>query len=448
MMFKISCFFFLFSFLNSYTQQSELQLSGPPMGWNSWDSYGGFPNQEALLNNLRVMASRLKPYGYTYFVIDAGWHKRIHEIDQGQGVVDQYGFIGNYKAFPIGMAAFADSVHAYGLRFGLHIMRGISRNAWRTDFPIWGTSFTARDIVDTTSVCSWSKENYGIDMTKEGAQAYYDSFIGQLVAWGIDFIKVDDITEHPEEIQAVKNAVLKTGKNVVISLSPGEGNPLYMNAYNESNMVRVTSDVWDNQSCINQTFDAWKKWSAIEGIRFWVDMDMIPFGHLSLYNPNPNYLTEKYVGEGVEGGKERMCALSKDQQYTLITLRAMSASPLFMGGDLPTTDEFSFSLLTNKEILACNKNGIIGKLVSDSNGVEIWKSPLKTNPNEGWIGLFNRTNQEVKFSLTTKDLGIDQSASLYNIWQEIECKTYSHSDKLEVSIKPNGVAFYKYRISE
>ena len=72
--------------------------------------------------------------------------------------------------------------------------------------------------------------------------------------------------------------------------------------------------------------------------------------------------------------KERVSSFSKDEKYTFITLRALSASPLIMGGDLPTSDQSSFDLLTNKKMLACNQNGIVGKLLSAKDGIEIWKT--------------------------------------------------------------------------
>ncbi len=163
------------------------------------------------------MASKLKPFGYTYIVLDGGWHSNPYQSDTSS--VDQYGQITDRIKFPNAIPYLANYVHGLGLKFGIHIMRGVSRIGYKNNIPVFGTNYRIRDIADTTSVCPWSKDNYGINMSKPGAQEYYNSFIGQLISWGIDFIKIDDITEHPDEILAVKKD--KTGKRVVLSLSPG-----------------------------------------------------------------------------------------------------------------------------------------------------------------------------------------------------------------------------------
>jgi alpha-galactosidase len=423
----------------------------PPLGWNSWDSYGMYPTEKAMIANVEVMAKKLKPFGYTYFVIDAGWNKVKDANGKITGMsMDQYGrYIPNKIAFPNGIKAVADRAHALGLKFGIHIMRGISREAYKKDLPILGTSFSTRGIADTTSLCRWNNDNYGIDMTKPGAQAFYDSYINLLIGWGVDFIKADDIAAYPAEIHAVRVAIDKTGKEVMFSLSPG-GDAKIENiaAYNEADMLRITKDVWDNQLGLTRAFEAWKKWPSESGVKFWLDMDMIPFGHLCLQNADPNYLTSDNKKEGEKNvrGKERLDSFTKDQKYTFITLRALSASPLFMGGDLPTTDDFSFELITNKDVLACNQNGVIGKLVYDKDGIEIWKTQRKNNMDEGWLGIFNRNPQEKSVQLTVKEFGIsNKSLSLFSIWQQKDLGNVTAAFQLNLNVNPNGVVFCRFR---
>ena len=423
----------------------------PLLGWNSWDSYGKFPTEKAMLANLDAMEKKLKPFGYTYFVIDAGWD--IEKDASGkitQLAMDKYcRYIPAKSAFPNGIKYIADKVHSKGLKFGIHIMRGIPREAYKQNLPVLGTSYTARNIGDTTSTCTWNKDNYGVDMSRPGAQAYYDSYIGQLVSWGVDFIKADDITAYPAEVQAVKNAIRKTGKRVVLSLSPGEGSDVKnVAAYNEGDMLRVTKDIWDNQLSLTRAFDAWKKWADVQGRTFWLDMDMIPFGHLCLHNPDPNYLTadNKKEGEKNVRGKERMSAFTQDEKYTFITLRALSASPLFMGGDLPTSDEFSFELLTNKDMLECNQNGVVGKLVYNKGGIEVWKTADKSNPQKGWLGIFNRNkNQEKQVILTLKDLNVTgRKLSLYDVWNDKNLNAMTEKMPATNIVNANGVIFCRY----
>jgi alpha-galactosidase len=421
-------------------------LSSPPLGWNSWTNYGGRINEKAVVANAETMAARYKKSGFNYVVLDGGWHAspQIQDIDN----VDQYGQITNKVKFPNGIPYLAQQVHKLGLKFGIHIMRGVSRIGYRNNIPVFGTNYKVRDITDTTSICSWSNDNYGINMSKPGAQEYYDSFIGQLISWGVDFIKIDDITEHPDEILAVRAAIKKTGKEVVLSLSPGDNSKVnHLQAYNVADMVRVTPDIWDNQKGIDQAFTSWKKWSVVSDCNFWIDMDMIPFGHICLSNPDPNYLLADRKKEGGEKERERMSLFTTDQKYTFITLRALCASPLMMGGDLPTSDEFSFELLTNKEMLACNQNGVTGKLVYSKDSTEIWKTLNKSKPNEGWIGIFNRTNHNQSIQLSSSDFDIKKPLSLYNIWQQKEMGAITSNSKLTFMINPNGVVFCRYKIN-
>lgn len=423
----------------------------PPLGWNSWDSYGKYPTEKTMLANLEAMAKKLKPSGYQYFVIDAGWDIEKDASGQLTGVaIDKYGrYVPVKSAFPNGIKPLADRAHTLGLKFGIHIMRGIPRAAYKANTPIYGTKYFARDIADTTSTCTWNHDNYGVDMSKPGAQAYYDSYVGQLISWGVDFIKADDITGRPTEVQAVKAAIKKTGKSVLLSLSPGENSKVEnVAAYNEGNMLRVTKDIWDNEIGFTQAFNAWKKWSGIKERKFWLDMDMIPFGHLCLHNPDPDYLHKDNREEAKKNvrGRERMSALTDDQKYSFITLRALSASPLFMGGDLPTSDDFSLSLITNKAMLACNQNGVVGQLVYAKNGIEIWKTPNKNNPKEGWIGVFNRNAQMQTFGLNQADLG-SKSLSLYNIWQNKNLGKIS-AKPIDIQLNAWGVLFCSYHENE
>src|SRR5258706_1307005 len=156
---------------------SQMQTSAPPMGWNSWDSYGKFPAEKAMLANIKRMAEKLKPAGYSYFVIDAGWNI---EKDQSHNIthvsMDEYGrYMSAVSAFPNGLKPVIDAAHKAGLKFGIHIMRGIPREAYRKNLPILNTTYFAKDIADTTTLYKWNHDNYSIDSSRTGEQAYYDA---------------------------------------------------------------------------------------------------------------------------------------------------------------------------------------------------------------------------------------------------------------------------------
>jgi len=417
----------------------------PPMGWNSWDCYGKYPTEKNILNNLNVMKQKLKPFGYTYLVIDAGWNIEKDSANNLSGVsIDAFGrYIPFKKDFPHGLKYIADKAHNAGLLFGIHIMRGIPREAYDKNLPVYGTTYHARDIADTTSLCKWNHDNYGIDMNKPGAQEYYNSYINLLASWGVDYIKADDITAHPQEINAVEKAIDKTGRKIVLSLSPGgDSKTEFIDDYKTATLLRITGDVWDNEKSINKVFDAWKNWNAYANEGLWLDMDMIPFGHICINNHVNDYLqTDSSEGNKGSKGKERMCAFTKNEKYTFITQRALGASPLFMGGDLSTTDTFSFQLLTNKEMLACNKNGVTGRLVYSDDNLEIWKTVNKTDSSKGWIGIFNRSNNDNKTSFTLQQLQLSP-CGLFDIWNAGSLGKISNA--INVTVPQKGVLFYKY----
>ncbi|MEX2428820.1 MAG: glycoside hydrolase family 27 protein [Bacteroidales bacterium] len=450
-------------------EKAESLAQTPPMGWNSFDSYGVYLHEEAALANVEAFAEKLKPHGYEYFVIDAGW---FGEFELQPGTIypaekhaqkmnfNEYGLLQPSETyFPNGLQPIIDRCHELGFKFGLHLMRGIPREVYHLDLPIKGTEYTARDITDTTSICNWNHQNYGVDMSKPGAQEFYNSLINQMADWGVDFVKYDDLVPFPEEIKGIANAIEQCGRPMVYSLSPGGStNPNHIEAFKRAHMLRVTSDIWDEQKGLNQAFKAWRKWQGKEEPGFWIDMDMIPFGQLQLMSPKPEgvrgdeskaeLIKKMKAGElknfELLSGKgfHRRSEFTKDQMHTFITLRALAASPLMMGGDLPTLDDFSLKLITDKDVLECNQNGVMGHLVYEANGIEIWNTPMK-NSDGGWIGIFNRTGDATTISLDQKDLGLEDGVSydLENIWNNEKV------DKLNFDINSNGVTFLKYSIN-
>ena len=302
----------------------------------------------------------------------------------------------------------------------------------------------------------WNHQNYGVDMSKPGAQEFYNSLINQMAEWGVDFVKYDDIVHKPKEVEAVANAIAQCGRPIVLSLSPG-GNvdPKDLNALKKGNMLRVTPDIWDDQKGIDECFHEWRKWNGKSEPGFWIDMDMIPFGQLQLMTPKPAGVkgneTKKELTEKMKSGEiatfellagkgfNRWSEFSKDQMYTFITLRALSASPLMMGGDLPTIDDFSLKLITEKEVLECNQNGVMGSLIYEKDGIEIWKTP-KQKSSDGWIGIFNRTSETKSISLKQEDLGLpaNETYTFQNVWNPDGLSHFNHN------INPNGVIFLKY----
>ena len=402
----------------------------PPLGWNSFDCYGTVANEQVLTANLEVFVERLKPHGYEYFTLDAGWY-REYDIPLSENFplpgqdynvnFDTYGRVTPAACFfPKGLNRVAGAVHRAGLKFGLHLMRGIPRAAVEKNTLIKGTDIRARDIANTEDTCPWCPDNYGIDMEKPGAQKYYNSVIELVASWGVDFIKYDDIVPSPPEVDAVANAVEACDREIVLSLSPGNRHQFdAMDTYRRANMMRISGDVWDNREDIDEVFERWKTFSRYVDDNphgFWFDQDMIPLGRLCVWNPRTPK-REDMLGEDAQSF-ERSSQLTDPQKRTFITMRALAASPLIMGGELRWTDYFGFYLLTHPGMLACNQNGVVGKLMMEDAHTYVWKTPARDNPAQGWFGVFNRHPEKMrKITVSAETLELSTETDLRDVWR-------------------------------
>jgi hypothetical protein len=429
----------------------------PPMGFNSFDSYRTYLSEDKAYALIDVMAEKYLPFGYEYFVIDAGWSRNV-ELYPGSmyprkriGVaMDEFGLLEPCRMyFPNGIKALADHAHDKGLKFGLWFIRGIPREAVEQNLPIKGTPWFARDIADTNSICVWNQENYGIDTTKPGAQAYYNALIDKLAGWGIDFVKVDDIVPNPQEIVAVARAIEEGGHTMIYSLSPGDvHHPTHLPYYKRANMLRITRDIWDNPMSLEKGFFAWEEFQGTEGPGFWPDLDMIPFGRLDV-------VATEAIPDVPPDRRARQSQFNQEQMKTFITQRALAASPLIIGGDLLTMDDFSYRLLTNREMLSCNQNGVMGANVYRAGNIDVWLTPHKMDPTMGWVGIFNRSKSDREVTLTKQDLGLvafeasynltaaRQRFRLTNIWSEV---VVTIEDKHAFALPAEGVVFLTFQM--
>ncbi len=427
----------------------------PPLGWNSYDSFGCFINAHRALANLRVFVDRLKPHGYEYFVLDAGWFRQ-YELGGREFPGKDDSYVVRHDSFgrpvpapcffPDDLAPVADACHAAGVKFGIHMMRGVPRAAVAANTPISGTSLHARDIANTADTCSWCPDNFGVDMTRPGAQSYYDSVVGLLSGWGVDFIKYDDIVPSPPEVDAVVNALGRCGREIVLSLSPGNGhNTDGWQSYFQANMIRTSGDIWDDREDFRWVFERWQQFMPLaERLPpgCWFDQDMIPFGELQVWNPAQG----EQVGHILMNGKgsRRMSGLNEAQKRTFMTMRALAASPLFMGGNLPATDDYSFHLLTHPGMLACNQNGVTGRLVTYTDWTSTWQTPHRTEAGAGWFGIFNRDGANPRAGNATLEiLGIPAAAPLVDVWTGRPLAAID----LRRELPPDEVLFVRYGLA-
>ncbi len=345
----------------------------PPMGWNSWDAYGTSVTEAEVKANADYMAAKLKSHGWQYIVVDIQWSDPLAKPHgyrpDAELAMDEFGrLIPAANRFPGGFKALGDYLHARGLKFGIHIMRGIPRRAVAANLPIAGSKARAADIADTKSICRWNTDMYGIDMSKPGAQDYYDSILALYAGWGVDFIKCDDIAQpfHGDEIAALHKAILRTKRPIVLSLSPGPADLSRAAFYAaNANLWRISGDFWDLWTDLRKGFDLLDKWSPYVQPGGWPDADMLPLGR---------------IGIRAERGNDRRTRFTPAEQRTLMTLWSIARSPLMFGGDLPSNDAATEALLTNDEVLAANQQGAHSRKLSQHGDAVIWTSDVAGRP--------------------------------------------------------------------
>ena len=377
-----------------------------PMGWNSWDSYGTTVREDEVKANADAMAAKLRAFGWQYLVVDIQWYEanaQAHGYRPGATLtMDANGrLLPAPNRFPSaangqGFKPLADYVHSKGLKFGIHILRGIPRQAVAENAPILGTNLGAGDVADRTSLCKWNTDMYGVDMAKPGAQAYYDSIVAQYAAWGVDFIKADDMSSpyHQAEIEALHKAILSSGRPIVLSLSPGPA-PLAQVASLRANaqMWRIEDDLWDNWKSVRAMYDRMESWAPLVEQGHWPDADMLPLGH---------------IGLRAERGDDRLSELSHDEQQTMMTLWSIFRSPLMFGGDLPTLDPFTTSLLTNADLLAIDQHSTSNRLAFSQGDLRVWTASAAPGSPAGtttYVAIFNLGDSVMDTSVTWAQIG-------------------------------------------
>jgi alpha-galactosidase len=429
----------LFAVWPVFTAQAQL-ASTPPLGWNSWDSFGPTVREDEVKANADAMAAKLSASGWQYVVVDIEWFQpnaRAHGyIPRGVVTMDEYGrFVPSPNRFPsaangAGFKPLADYVHSKGLKFGIHIMRGIPREAVDKNLPIKGTSFRAAAVADKINVAKWAgmEDTYGVDMSKPGAQAYYDSIAQLYASWGVDFIKADDMSMpyRKSEIHALSVAIRKSGRPIVLSLSPGPA-PVaeYADLKANAQMWRISNDFWDRWIDIKKQFDLMKTWEGKSHPGGWPDADMLPLGH---------------IGIRAERGDDRASLLTHDEQYTLMSMWAIFRSPLMFGGDIPSSDSFTIKLLTNREVLDVNQHSDSGREVYREGGTIAWRAD-SPNSTAKYLTVSNLGDTQKEVHLPWKALGLDEkSFAVRDLWAHQDLGVH---DEFSTSLKPHASVLLK-----
>ena len=439
---KLATLLFLCCLITIAAQAQTPIAQTPPMGWNSWDAYGLTITEQQFRDNVDVLAKTLKPFGWTYAVIDEGWFlknplerptpdKLAYEIDaNGRYIPVPERFPSALKTSGnTGFATLGAYVHAQGLKFGIHIVRGIPRQSLALGLPIAGSTYHAADAADTADPCPWDPTNWGVKDNAAG-QAWYDSLIAQYVAWGVDFLKVDCISDHPykpAEIRMLHQAIVKSGRPIVLSLSPGPTSPgIAPDLQPLAQMWRISDDIWDYWKnpdhfprSLHDQFELIAGWAPIARPGTWPDADMLPIGYLG---PMPG------------DGTARQSRLTHDEQQTMLTLWSIARSPLILGANLTRLDEWTLSLITNRDVLAVNQSSHDARQVAREGDAVAWTAAGSGDTR--YLALFN---------LNDHDKTINRTYDFYNLPEKMyrSRELWSNSDRgvsasIQVTLPAHG----------
>lgn len=422
-----------------YTIESGSTLAlTPPMGWNSYDSFGASVTEQDMLDQADAVREVLQPFGWNYVVIDYRWY------EPGQPIDDNGRYLPATSKYPSatgsnGFKSLADQIHARGLGFGIHIMRGVPRKSYDANLTIAGSTYTTRDAGNTSDPCPWDDHMWGVRGDTAAGQAWYDALFAQYAEWGVDFVKIDDMLNnstkdfHQAEADAIKNAVDKTGRSIVLSFSPGPDDPSWLpnsaaSLNKNANMWRVVNDFWDYNALTDLpgVFREAEAWQGVTTLTpgHWADLDMLPLG---------------YLGPRNEWHASGQTQFGNNEQVTIMTLWSMLPSPLMFGGNPErlSSDDWTRALLTNPEVLAVNQDvlGARGKRIDNAGNTETWVRELSTGGKA--VAFFNRGQQNTEMSATFDEMGVTGMPVVRDVWQRTE--TVVAGDMLTAEV-PGGSA--------
>jgi len=416
----------------------------PPMGWNSWDCFGTTVTEAQTKAQADAMAEKLKSHGWQYIVVDIQWYQPTatgHDyVKDAKLTMDEFSrLVPAPEKFPSaagggGFKELAAYVHSKGLKFGIHMMRGIPRQAVRQNTAIKSGSLHAPDIADTNSTCRWNTDMYGVDMKKPGAQDYYDSLMELVASWDVDFIKVDDLSRpyHQAEIEAIRKAIDKTGRPIVFSTSPGE-TPLAAgpNIMRNANLWRISDDFWDNWRLLQAQFKRLNDWTPYRATGAWPDADMLPLGIVRF--------TQK-------------THFTREEQVTMMTLWSIARSPLILGCDLAKLDEPTLALITNDEVLAVNQHSKNNRqLFRTDDGLVAWIADAAKG-SEKYVAFFNTRSapadapaESASVAVTFANAGLPNVVAIRDLWARKDLGV-SETD-FTTEVPAHGARLFRFRAS-
>jgi alpha-galactosidase len=297
----------------------------------------------------------------------------------------------------------------------------------RQNTPVLGSEQRAVDIADQSSTCKWNPDMFGVDATRPAGQAYYDSLFALYASWGVDYVKVDDLSRPYDavqraEVEAIRRAIDKCDRPMIFSTSPGE-TPLAVGEHvaAHANLWRISDDFWDKWPELVAQFKRLHDWTPYRAAGSWPDADMLPLGIIEF------------------GRKTRF---TPDEQRTMMSLWSIARSPLILGADMTKLDEATLALLTNDEILAVNQRSAGNRqLFRTADGLVAWVADVPDAPGARYLALFNTRNEAAPVPVKLADLGLAGSARVRDLWAGRDLPTAE--TEFAPEIPAHGSALYR-----
>jgi alpha-galactosidase len=455
----------IFSFLimscNNYSSaikneliEPDTQIQTPPMGWNSWNTLEFRATEADIKNVADYMSENLLEYGWEYVVVDAGWYyppeitcndgtmnripQQIDEFGRLVPDVNKYPGSANNKGFK----ELADYIHSKGLKFGIHIMRGIPWNAAASNLTVKGSDYKSSEIAVTENTSQRNASMYGIKDYKS-AKAYYRSLIELYSDWGVDLIKADDmiLPLYEHELNALADAIKEINPDIVLSLRPGKANiAAAQNLSKNSEMWRFSYDFGDDWEYVVPKFQLLKDGIPCMSYGMWPDADVLPLGKL---RKNGRHECVASLLKDEPGNRfDEYSRLTPDEMYTVMTLWIISKSQLMLGGYLPEYDELSNKLITNKKAIKVNQLSKSSKEVYNRDNIVVWKASGVDSQETTFLAVFNLSdkNREIKIKLEELGYGNDLFRA-QDIWQNKNLGILLYA--VDFEINGHGAKFFE-----
>jgi hypothetical protein len=430
-------------FLSVGTTKAAAENNGvertPVLGWSSWSFIRKSPTAANIKAQARALhESGLQELGYQYINLDDFWY----ECPGSQGPnVDQYGrWVTDPTKFPPngktnGMKVIADYVHSLGQKFGIYVTPGISKQAVAHKSKIMGTRYTADQIADP----SVPSKNYnckgmvGINYSKPGAQAYTNSWADMLASWGVDYVKLDGITDkNTADIKAWSDAIRQSGRPMVLDVTRGSFTiaiaPILVKYANQWELAPNDVECYNcEKSGGSYPLTNWKN---IEN-RFNSVAEWQPYAAPGAFNDYDSI----EVGNGENDG------LTPAERQTQMSLWALASAPFILGVDLTHLDPADMQYLKNKAILTVDQDSIAARRVVNSGNRQVFAK--KETNGDVIVGLFNTGGREQTVSAQATAVGLPKSESGYtlkNLWTHSTAKA---SETISATVPSHGVVLYR-----